>query len=304
MGKKYLILTVFLLLLAGNFSSCGEKPNDESSLNSQEEIDDESPSNPQKSKGDPILQGTKWKLEGIVDNQTGSLKKLKPLDCEVCYTLEVDTNYTLSAIGIGSRLKLDLLNLNPGKVTAELKCEPYKGELYCDVDDFEKMLIQTESYVVSSDKLKLITVGGFLYLSFVPWDGDNPSTSRIGTQWKCTGITNVETGEIKEPDSKGCDFCYMLNFTTDYRCEVHGYGSRFIKDLSNLDLTLESGDSSIASPPFDAEQWLSDIQARDEYLFFWGIAYVNDYVFTPNELKLFFVFQGKNYYLSFKLTYS
>jgi len=32
------------------------------------------------------LQGTKWKLIGIVDTQTDNLTELEPIDCEKCYT--------------------------------------------------------------------------------------------------------------------------------------------------------------------------------------------------------------------------
>ena len=42
------------------------------------------------------LQGTKWKLIGIVDVQTGKLTELEPTDCDECYTLIFETNKTLS----------------------------------------------------------------------------------------------------------------------------------------------------------------------------------------------------------------
>jgi len=40
------------------------------------------------------LRGTKWKLEGIVDVQTGELKVLEPERCEVCYMLIINTDST------------------------------------------------------------------------------------------------------------------------------------------------------------------------------------------------------------------
>jgi len=40
------------------------------------------------------LRGTEWKLEGIVDVQTGELKVLEPKDCEECYTLNFETDST------------------------------------------------------------------------------------------------------------------------------------------------------------------------------------------------------------------
>ena len=40
------------------------------------------------------LKGTKWKLEGIVDTETGALQVFEPTDCEKCYTLTFDTDGT------------------------------------------------------------------------------------------------------------------------------------------------------------------------------------------------------------------
>jgi len=40
------------------------------------------------------LQGTKWKLIGIVDTQTDILKELEPKDCEECYSFTFDTDST------------------------------------------------------------------------------------------------------------------------------------------------------------------------------------------------------------------
>jgi hypothetical protein len=42
------------------------------------------------------LQGTKWKLIGIFDTQTGDLQELEPKDCEGCYTILFDTDSTFS----------------------------------------------------------------------------------------------------------------------------------------------------------------------------------------------------------------
>ena len=45
---------------------------------------------------EPNLQGTKWKLAGIVETETGDLKVLEPKDCVECYTLSFDTKSTFS----------------------------------------------------------------------------------------------------------------------------------------------------------------------------------------------------------------
>jgi len=51
------------------------------------------------------LQGTKWKLAGIVDVQTGELKELEPKDCEKCYTLTFDTCYKIISSDTNEGLK-------------------------------------------------------------------------------------------------------------------------------------------------------------------------------------------------------
>jgi len=42
------------------------------------------------------LQGTQWKLIGIVDVQIGDTIELEPKDCEGCYTITFDTDSTFS----------------------------------------------------------------------------------------------------------------------------------------------------------------------------------------------------------------
>jgi hypothetical protein len=68
MKTKRILSTVTLLFAAASLS-CDEK-----------EIDS--------------LKGTTWKLEGIVNEQTGAMQVLEPIDCEQCYTLEFETNTT------------------------------------------------------------------------------------------------------------------------------------------------------------------------------------------------------------------
>jgi len=41
------------------------------------------------------LEGTSWKLVGVVDNESG-LKELEPKDCKKCYTLIFESGYQLS----------------------------------------------------------------------------------------------------------------------------------------------------------------------------------------------------------------
>ena len=72
------------------FLSCGSKKESDESVQS--------------------LEGTKWKLAGIIDVKTGALKVLDPKDCEKCYTFSFDTDSTASGITIANHL---LVRLRP-----------------------------------------------------------------------------------------------------------------------------------------------------------------------------------------------
>jgi hypothetical protein len=56
------------------------------------------------------LQGTKWKLEGIVNEQTGEMQVLEPTDCEQCYTFEFDTDATAAGKASPNVLLVNLSN--------------------------------------------------------------------------------------------------------------------------------------------------------------------------------------------------
>ena len=56
------------------------------------------------------LKGTKWKLTGIVDAQTGDLKVLEPIDCERCYTFLFDTDTTAWGYTVGNDVYIRGLN--------------------------------------------------------------------------------------------------------------------------------------------------------------------------------------------------
>jgi len=71
-------LLVFLVVICSNCSSC----TNESSKLKEDSLQETN------------LQGTKWKLAGIVDVQTGDIKELDPKDCDECYTLTFDTDST------------------------------------------------------------------------------------------------------------------------------------------------------------------------------------------------------------------
>jgi hypothetical protein len=70
MTTTILKLTATMLIVAGAFA-CTEKE-DQDTLTG--------------------LAGTKWKLEGLVNEQTSAMQVLEPTDCQQCYTLEFDTD--------------------------------------------------------------------------------------------------------------------------------------------------------------------------------------------------------------------
>jgi hypothetical protein len=94
------------------------------------------------------LKGTKWKLAGIVNEQTGAMQVLEPTNCQQCYTLEFDAGTT----GIGkSTTNLLLINLNQplfmGTAT-EI------GEISDDGHFFTEVLYLIKTFEHQNDTLK------------------------------------------------------------------------------------------------------------------------------------------------------
>ena len=284
-------------------------------------VDDES-------EGDQLtsLKGTVWKLVGIVgresaNNPTGALRELGPIDCEDCYTMWFDTDYTATAIGIQKRFKLDLRNLNsPVLLDDMLRCEEYDkdGESYCDNDDFYRAILTTGSWSATDDELTLFQHyrgqnGEDListHLLFKSVDRDPPTTLR-GTKWKLTGIFDVQTGELTEFEPADCSECYTLSFRGDYKLSAKSIWAIQFLDLLNLDLEQDPTQPGYWANPYllYAEKWDEYYGGdgktyEDSWIYRCGIAYSKSYKLTPDgELKLFFVYQEKEYYLTFKLVF-
>ncbi|MDR2148731.1 MAG: hypothetical protein LBE91_20005 [Tannerella sp.] len=121
-----------------------------------------------------FLAGTQWKYVGIVNIETGDTTELKPKDCEYCYTLTFETDYTANAYSISGTIagspKLDLtpesLNRNPDvRFVALSIIEKYeKDGKYYEVNAFRHLFFHIESFTVTKDELK------FFYF---PPTGDN-----------------------------------------------------------------------------------------------------------------------------------
>jgi hypothetical protein len=56
----------------------------------------------------PPLEGTDWKLAGIVDASTGDVRELEPKDCATCYTLSFDTDSTAEGKVIVNTINISL----------------------------------------------------------------------------------------------------------------------------------------------------------------------------------------------------
>jgi len=115
------------------------------------------------------LAGTKWKLAGIVDTDTGILKVLEPKDCAECYTFTFDTDSTGTVLSIWAIYKMNLLRLDldmhrsacsPDNADPRpdmgpcLDAEAKDGKLYEDSQDFRKGIELTRSYEFTHNELK------------------------------------------------------------------------------------------------------------------------------------------------------
>jgi hypothetical protein len=110
------------------------------------------------------LEGTKWKLAGVVDVETGVLRDLEPKDCTECYTLTFDTNHTASVHSIIMDVEIDLLNLDPSRPVKKI----YFDEGYPDGHghDFRMAIFWAESFTVTLEELKLFYNNKKEYLQF------------------------------------------------------------------------------------------------------------------------------------------
>jgi hypothetical protein len=125
------------------------------------------------------LRGTKWKLTGMVNTQTGGVKELEPKNCDECYTLTFWGDFVISSRSIWAYLGLNLLRLDleidPAKPWgwegSPLHAEEWRQEWIDDsgvwqiiADTYEDSYLfrcgiaSTESYEITTDELKLFFV--------------------------------------------------------------------------------------------------------------------------------------------------
>ena len=109
------------------------------------------------------LEGTKWKLAGIVDTETGVLKELEPKDCTGCYTLIFDTDTTAQGRSSGNLVIIS--GLNPFR----FHLMTYAGE-YPDGFFYTGAMYSVKSYAYNRNALKFYYDNNKFYLIFKPWE--------------------------------------------------------------------------------------------------------------------------------------
>jgi len=281
--------------------------------------------------------GTRWKLVGIDyhPNQSPFKGDFEPKDCEDCYTLWFDTEHTVTAIGVGMRIKLDLNNLNPAARLREKSidgkhyrinvCVSYEkdGLYYCDHAVFCSELLFTGSYSLTSDELKLFVYhpvadgDGFQYDDDYKWEPSStnlifkrvkgaPPTTLRGTEWKLEGMVETQTGEMKVLEPRNYEDGYTLQFNGDFQFKWRSIilgGVMNLKNLVGFDPSIR--EEGLNDRVYE-EIWPLDFLKGDDKIYedSWtfrrGLSEVRSYELTPGELKLFFRLEEKDYYYLFK----
>jgi len=117
------------------------------------------------------LINTKWKLNGIVDAETGAVTELEPKECRDCYTLSFGTDYTAIVNSIFLPLQLNLLDFGANVVSDEILLyeEWYNNTDYEDALDFRKAIVTVGSCAATDDELRLYYNNQEKYLLFKPY---------------------------------------------------------------------------------------------------------------------------------------
>lgn len=113
---------------------------------------------------DTPLEGTKWRLVGIVDPRTGILRELEPKDCEKCFTITFETNRIFIARGIKFTFRVDMNNIPDsfrtipwcGRIDPHLPYY-YDGNWFCDNDCFRTAVRAVDSFFATPEKLRFNT---------------------------------------------------------------------------------------------------------------------------------------------------
>ncbi len=114
------------------------------------------------------LIGSKWKLVGFVDDQTGITREPQPDDCKQCYLLFFDTNDAFSGYSSTNTLNGTYSASFSSHTIQFTKIGGTKaGELY-DGYEFVSSLSNVTHFTLSTEELKLF-YNDNLYLLFNPY---------------------------------------------------------------------------------------------------------------------------------------
>lgn len=225
------------------------------------------------------LKGTKWKLSGIVDAQTGDMKVLAPADCDRFYYFQFATETEAIGYSITGRLYVNL-EKSP-YIDQSGKCDWSIG----DAQLFYDVIRTVDSYGLRNDSLMFYFNNNENYLLF-KWVDEPEPNSLKGTRWKLSGIVDVQTGDIKILEPTDCECCYSFVFVNDTVAEGRSIGNHLFVYIDKPGIIIDTK----AGEPY--------LQFPDVLLFYDAIKKIDSYS-IKNDSLMFYFNDNKNY-LSFK----
>jgi hypothetical protein len=153
--KTISLKTAALLLLAAGCCACGKNNEKCSCEESRERHDYIALPSPIK------IEGTSWKLAGIMDVETCKLRELEPKDCGNCFTLTFDTDSTAKGKSVMNEIRLQFLP----KLFMTVPTYAYDHEVG-DVQLFYDAMKTITSCTVTENELKFCCNEGKNYLLF------------------------------------------------------------------------------------------------------------------------------------------
>jgi len=149
--------------------------------------------------------------------------------------------------------------------------------------------------------MKLINIKKIIFLlnmAFVIAGCNSSPEMSNDTTWKLAGIVDTKTGDMKVLEPNDCEECYTLTFDSDSTAI-----SRSINITQKLNL------SNLYNP--DGTIWYGYIPLCEKYkkdsndycdaaVFVSAIHDAETYSITHSELRLFYFYADRNYYLLFK----
>ena len=168
------------------------------------------------------LAGTKWKLVGIVDAETGEIKKMEPRVIEGAYTLTftTDTKADVRAF-MSDTIKLDLEQLGQYEFPDNHFFGTDEDQMFCEA----LYNYNTKSYAVVLNQLMFINNTEKYYLLFEPYDkvvADEKEfeKNQIIGRWKLVEVWvyNSNRDESIKVDYSGKNIIY--NFQDDNKLVI------------------------------------------------------------------------------------